>query len=173
MWVNSFTHMSCQSIRLLETIFSSSKTMSAYLQYGKELFAFPGHAIHTPLTGLLSPNPSRIDHPSDILGGRVHDCFPSHLPHFPNWNTSWLNNDNAFQKGGNNPRLLFSMRKRPIECIHKGGGHTRCYLQYIYIYIYIYIFVIITCECLYLFSTGSVNWGGLLFISMSIYIVLN
>ena len=88
-------------------------------------------SCHTPLTGLLSPNPSRIDHPWDILGRRVHDCFPSQLPHFLNWNTSWLNNGNAFQKRGNNPRLLFSMRKRPMECIHKGGGHIRCYLQYI------------------------------------------
>ena len=54
------------------------------------------------------------------------------------------------------------MRKRLIECIHKGSGHTRYDLQYI-------IFVIITCSCLYLFSTKQVNWGGLLFISTSIF----
>ena len=29
--------------------------------------------------------------------------------------------------------------------------------------------MIITCSCLYLFSTKPVNWGGLLFISMSIF----
>ena len=39
MKMKSFTHMSYKSIRLLETILSSSKTIPAYLQYGKELFA--------------------------------------------------------------------------------------------------------------------------------------
>ena len=45
-WMKSFIHMSCKSIRLLETIFSFSKTIPAYLQYGKELFA--SWSCHTP-----------------------------------------------------------------------------------------------------------------------------
>ena len=49
------------------------------------------------------------------------------------------------------------MRKRLIECIHKGCGHIR------------YDFVIITFSCLYLFSTKPPNWGGLIFISLSIF----
>ena len=32
---------------------------------------------------------------------------------------------------GYNPWLVLSMRKRLIQCIHKGGGHTRYKLQYI------------------------------------------
>ena len=51
-----------------------------------------------PLTGLPSPDPSPIDHSWDNLGWWKHDRIPSQLPHFPNWNTSWLNNDNAFHK---------------------------------------------------------------------------
>ena len=34
------------------------------------------------------------------------------------------------QGEGYNPRLLLSMRKSLIECIHKGGGHTKYDLQY-------------------------------------------
>ena len=134
MGMNSITHMSCKSIRLLETIFSFSKTLPAYLQFGKELFAI--WSCHTPLTGLPGPDPSPINHPLYILGRRVHDCIPSQLPHFLNSNTSWLNNGNAFHKGcgrGYNPRLLLSMGKRCIECIHKGEGHTRYDLKYIHL----------------------------------------
>ena len=128
--MKSFTHMSCKFIRLLETIFSSSKTMPAYLQYGKELFA--SWSCHTPLNGLLGPDPSPICHPLDILGWRIHDSIPFQLPHFPNLNSNWLNIDNVFHEGwGYNPRLLLSMRKSLIECIHKGGCHTRYDLQYI------------------------------------------
>ena len=114
MWMKSFTHMSCKSIRLLEIIFSFSKTMSAYLQHGKELFA--SWSCHTPLTDVPGPDPSPIDHPCDILGQRVHDHIPFQLPHLLNLNTSWLNNCNVFHKGvGYNPRLLLSMHKRLIE----------------------------------------------------------
>ena len=65
---------------------------------------------------------------------RVLDGIPSQLPHFPNLNTSWLNNGNVFHNVGGvqaNAGLLLSMRKQLIECIHKGGGHTRYDLQYI------------------------------------------
>ena len=123
MRMKSFTHMSCKCIRLLEKKFSSSKTLLAYLQYGKELLAC--WSCHTPLTGLQGPDLSPIDHPWDIIGQRIHYCFPSQPLHFLNSNTIWLNNGNAFHKGvGYNPRLLSNMRKRRIECIHKGGGHT-------------------------------------------------
>ena len=62
--------------------------------------------------------------------------------------------------GGVQPQASFKHAQSLIERIHKGGGHTRYGLQYINI--------IITCSCLFLFSTKSVNWGGLYFISMSI-----
>ena len=121
--MKSFTHMSCKSIRMLETIFSSSKTLPPYLQYGKELFA--SWSCHTPLTGLQGPDPSSIDHPWDILGRLIQDCIPSQLPHFLNSNTSWLNNGISFHKGvGYNTRLILSIHKKRIEYIHKGGGHT-------------------------------------------------
>ena len=133
MKMNSFTNMFCKFIRLLETIFSSSKTMPAYLRYGKELFA--SWSCHTPLTGLLGPVPSPIGHPWDFLGWWIHDCIPSKLQHFPNSNTRWLINGNVFHEGvGYNPRLLLSMRKSLIECIHERGGHTKYYLQYINVY---------------------------------------
>ena len=121
-------HMSCTFIRLLETIFSSSKTMPAYLQYGKELFA--NLSCHTPLTDLPGPNPFLLGHPLDILVRRDHAHIPSRLPHFPNINSSWLNNGNVFHEGvGYNPWLLLSIRKSFIECIHEGFGHTRYDLQ--------------------------------------------
>ena len=59
----------------LELIFSSSKTMPLYLQYGKELFA--SWPWHTPLTGLPDPNPSPINHPWNIRGCHVQDLYPS------------------------------------------------------------------------------------------------
>ena len=105
MKMKSFIHMSCKFIRLLETIFSSSKTMSAYLQYDKELFA--SWSCHTPLTGLLGPDPSPI-HPLDILSWQIHDGIPFQLPHFPNLNFNWLNIDNVFHEGvGVQPQAPF------------------------------------------------------------------
>ena len=99
-------------------------------QYGKELFA--SWSCHTPLTGLQGPDPSQISHRCDILGRRIHDPIPSQLPNFPDLNTSWLNNDNVFHKGwGVQPQTSFKHAQRLIECIHKGGGHTRYDLQYI------------------------------------------
>ena len=88
LWMKSFTHISCKSIRLLETIFSFSKTMSAYLRYGKELFA--SWSCHTSLTGASGLDPYPIGHPWDILGRWVHGPIPSQLPHFLNLSTSWL-----------------------------------------------------------------------------------
>ena len=121
-------HMSCKFIRLLETIFSSSKTMPAYLQYGKELFA--NLSCHTPSTDPPGPNPFLLGHPLNILVRRVHAHIPSQLPHFPNMNSSWLNNGNVFHEGeGYNPWLLLSIRKSFIECIHEGFGNTRYDLQ--------------------------------------------
>ena len=114
-------------IRMLETIFSFSKTMPAYLQCGKALFA--SWSCLTPLTGISGPDPSPNSRPWDILGQRIHDCTPFQLPHFPNLNTSWLSNGNVFNKGvGYNPRIL-SMYKRLIEYIHKGGGNTKHDIQ--------------------------------------------
>ena len=116
--LQAFTHMSCKFIRLLETKFSSSKILPAYLQYGKELFA--SRSCHTPLTGLPGSGPSPIGYPWDIQGRRIHDCIPSQLPHFPNLNTSWLNNCNASHEGvGVQPQASLSMRKSLIEYIHK------------------------------------------------------
>ena len=128
MLMKSFTHIFCKSIRLLETIFSFSKIMQAYLQYSKELFA--SWYCHTPLTGVPGPDPSPIGHPWDILGQRVHDRIPFQLPYFPNLNTNWLNNGNVFNEGvGYNPRLLLSMHKRIIYNIHK--GYSRYDIKYI------------------------------------------
>ena len=128
MWMKSFTHMSCKSIRLLETSVFFSKTVSAYLQYGKELFA--SCSCHTPLTGVSGPHPYPIGHHGIFY--IAHDPIPSQLLHFPHLNTSWLTNGRVFNKEwGYNPRLLLSMRKRNIESIHKGGGHKRYDLQYI------------------------------------------
>ena len=45
-----------------------------YLQYYKELFA--SWSCHTPLTGLLDPDPSLIDHPWDI---RDLTCIPAFM----------------------------------------------------------------------------------------------
>ena len=103
--INKLYLVSC--IRLLETIFSSSKTMPAYLQYGKELFA--NCLCHTPLTGLLGPDPSPslMGHPWDILDRWIHDRIHTQLPHFPHLNTSWLNDGNVFHEGlGYKPWLL-------------------------------------------------------------------
>ena len=130
MWMKSFTRISCKSIRLLETIFSFSMTMPAYLQYGEELFA--SWPSYTPLTRVPCPDRSPIGHHWAILGQRVHDRIPFQLPHLPNLNTSWLNNGNVFHEGvGYNPRLLLSMHKSLIEYIHRGGGNTRYDIQYI------------------------------------------
>ena len=129
-YMKAFTHMSCKCIKMLETIFTSSKTMPAYLQYGKELFA--NLSCHTPLADLLGPDQSPISHPWDILDRRIHASIHSQLPHFQNLNINWLNNGNVFHEGvGYNPWLLLSMRKSLIEYIHKGGGHPRYDLQYI------------------------------------------
>ena len=141
--MKSFTNMSCKFIRLLETIFSSSKTMPAYLQYGKELFA--SWSCHTPLTGLPGPDPSKIGHPLDILGWLIHDRITSQLTHFPNLTTSWLNNGNVFHEGWVQPQAPFKHAQKPHRMYHKGGGHTN--------YDTIYKFIIITCSCLYLIST--------------------
>ena len=126
----SFTYMSCKPIRLLETIFPSSKSMPAYLQYGNALFA--SWSCHTPLTGLQGPDLSPTNHSCDTLGWWVHDRIPSQLPIIPNLNTNWLNNDNVFHKGvGFSQRLLLSMSKRLIESIHNDGVHRIYGLQYI------------------------------------------
>ena len=116
---------------MLETIFSSSKTMPAYLQYGKELFA--SWSCHTPLIGLPGSDPSPIGHQLDILGWRIHDSIPFQLPHFPNLNSNWLKLTmySTTRGWGYNHKLLLRMRKSLIECIHKGGSHTRYDLQYI------------------------------------------
>ena len=107
MWIKAFTRRPCKSIRLFEPIFSSSKTMPAYLQYGKELFA--SWSCHTPWLACWVPIHLQFDLSLDYLGWLVHDRIPSQLPHFPNWNTSWLNDDNAFHKGrgGVQPRAAF------------------------------------------------------------------
>ena len=118
MWMKDFTHMSCQRIRTFETIFSSSKTMPAYLQYGKEHVC--KLAMSNPLTSLPG---LRSTTPGIIWPGGYIIVFLPKAAKFPDWNTI----DNAFHKGWGwyNQRLLLSMRKRLIECIHKGGGHAR------------------------------------------------
>ena len=130
--MKDFTHMSCLSIRMFETIFSSSKTMQAYLIMAREMFA--SWPCHTQLTSLPGPNPSLIDHPWDNLDWWVHDCIPSQPPHFPDWNT--IGNASHMGWGRYIPRLLLSMRKRLIECILKGCSHTRYELQYITLIFY-------------------------------------
>ena len=58
-----------QSIGLLETIFSLSKTMPPI-----DLFA--SWSCHNPLTGLPDPDPSPIDHLLDIRDQPIHDLNP-------------------------------------------------------------------------------------------------
>ena len=61
-----------------------------------------------PLTCVPGPESSLIGHHWDILGQRVHDHIPFQLQHFPNLNTSWLNNGNVFHKGmGLQPHASF------------------------------------------------------------------
>ena len=139
--MKSFTNMSCKFFRLLETIFSSSKTMPAYLQYGKELFA--SSSCHIILTGLPGPDPSQIGHPWDILGRWIHGRFISRLPHFQNLTTNWLNNGNVFHEGWVQHQAPFKHEEKTHRMHHKGGGHTKYDLQY----------TNLTCSCLYLFST--------------------
>ena len=48
--------------------------------------------------------------------------IPSQLPHYLNWNASWLNNGNAFHREwGTNvyPMLLLSIRKRLTDRMHQ------------------------------------------------------
>ena len=64
-----------QIYQTVENIFSSNKTMPAYLQYAKELFA--SWSFYAPLTNLPGSDPSLIGHPWDILGPPIHDRIPS------------------------------------------------------------------------------------------------
>ena len=130
MWIKSFTHMSCQSFRLFQQ-FSLPERRCQHTRNMARYSLQAGHVI-PPLTGLPGPHPSPMGHPWDILGWWVHVCIPSQLSHFQNLNTSWLNNDNVFHMVvGYKPRLLLSILKMLIECINKGGGHTRYNLRYI------------------------------------------
>ena len=127
-----FTNMCCRSIRLLETIFSSSMTMPPYLQHGKELFA--SWSSHTPLSGLPDPNQYPIDHLWDIWDQRVHDLYPFPASTLPESEHQLVEQWQCIPQGGVYtciPRLLLSMRKRLLKCINKVGGHTRYDLQYI------------------------------------------
>ena len=59
------------------------------------------------------------------------------------------------------PKASFEHAQRLIECIYKGGGHTRYELQYITLYHSMFMSASILYKDVYL--------GGLLFTSMSIY----
>ena len=140
--MKSFTHMSCKFIRLLETIFIFSKTIPAYLQYGKELFA--GWSHHTHLTGLPRPDPSPIGRPWDILGRWLHDRIPSQLPHFLISNSSWLNNGNVFHKGlGAQPQTSLEQAQKPHR-MHSLRWRSykiwlaiyKCILLHVHVFIY-------------------------------------
>ena len=56
-------------------------------------------AMSYSLTSLPDPTPSLIDHPWDNLDWWVHDRIPSQPPHFPDWNTSLLNNKQYIPQG--------------------------------------------------------------------------
>ena len=76
MWMNAFIHMSCQFIRLFETIFSSRKTISTYLQYDKKLFE--SCSCHTPLLAFRVLIHLRSTTPRIIWGcGFMIVSFPS------------------------------------------------------------------------------------------------
>ena len=131
MWMKAFMHMSCQSIRMFETIFSSSKTMPAYLQFCKELFAsWPRHTLWPASQvsiHIWSTTPWII-----WTGGYMIVSLPSrHISQIGTLASGTIGN--AFYKGwgGYNPRLLFSMRQMLKEYIFKSGSHTRYELQYI------------------------------------------
>ena len=161
--------MSCQSTRLLETNFSSSKRLPPYLQYDKELFA--SWLCHTLLTGLQNPHTFPIDHHWDIRNLRFHDLYSFPAATLPKRNASWLNSGNAFHRGWGYKYihgLLLSVRKMLIECIDKDGGHTND-LKYINFKICNHNMFMST---LYFFSTKQLNWGVLLFISMIIVTML-
>ena len=128
--MKSFTHMSCKRIKTFGNNFLCQQDKDSIPAIWQGTVC--RLVMSYPLTGLLGPNPSLIGHPWEILGRRIHDGIPSQLSHFLYLNTSWLNNGNAFQEGvGCNPRLLLSMSKSIIECIQKGGVHTRYDFQYI------------------------------------------
>ena len=76
MWTKSFTHMYCQSIGLLETIFSFSKTMPLYLQYGNELIVIPPRLAFRFLIHLQSTTTGIVEI------SRHMTCITSQLPHY-------------------------------------------------------------------------------------------
>ena len=130
MWIKSFIRMSCQYIRLLATIFSASRTMPPYLQYGKELFAswscqhsWLAIRIHIYLQSTTSGN---------FVTGGYMTCIPIQLPYYPTLNASWLNKSKAFHRGIQLYNQASSKHaNRLTECINKSCGHTRYDLQYI------------------------------------------
>ena len=132
MWVNSFTHMSCQSVGLLETIFPSSKKIPPYLQYVKELFAC--WSCHTPLTGLLDTDPSPIDTPLEYLTPvwtwllSLPSCHITRIWTPAGWRMAMHSTGGRGWGGVRMYTQAYSKNyKRIIECINKCDGHTRYY----------------------------------------------
>ena len=127
--MKSFSNMSCQSTRLLETILFQDTCNIWQGTICKLVMSYPILAFKILILFHLTT-------PGIFETGMYMTCILFQLPHHPNWDASWLNNGNTFHREGGGykciPRLLLSMRKRLIECINKGGGHERRYdLQYI------------------------------------------
>ena len=159
MWMKSFTHMSCQCIGLLELIFSSSKTMPLYLQYGRELFA--SWPWHTPLTGLPDPNPSPINHPWNIRDHHVQDLYPSPAATLPELDHKLVSQWQCIPQEGGGVQMYTQAFSKHAQKGHRVGSQWwRSYK----IRLTIYKFVIITGSCLDLFSTKQAFKRALLFL---------
>ena len=125
--MKSFTHMFFQSIRLLDTIFSSSKTKPhTYNMLRNCLQA--GHVIFPCLFFRIPTHVQPITLVIFETGGHM-TCVSSQLPHIPNMIASWSNNVNAFHREGV-PRLLLRMHIVLVEYVNEGLGHTSYDLQY-------------------------------------------
>ena len=88
----TFTHMPCQSIRLLEKKISSSKTMPRTCNMAR-------NCIPPWLTFCISIH-FQSTSPLIFETGGYMTCIPSKQPHYPNGNTSWLNNGSVIHKKG-------------------------------------------------------------------------
>ena len=130
MWMKSLARMSCRSIKLLETLISSIKTMPDPIPAIWQL------TVCKPV--MFTPDPLIYpqSNTSVIFWASAYvTSIPSQLPHYPNLNAGWLNNGKALHREIH----VLSMCNRLTE----GGGHTRYWLTKN---------VTITCSCPYLFA---------------------
>ena len=139
-----FIRMSYWFIRLLETIFYSSKSMPHPLS-AIRLGTVCKLVMSTLEAGHPDPLIYTIKHLWDILGrGMSLVSLPSCHITLSSWNASLLNNGKA---------ILRKMHSKLKECILKGSGSPNKILTY-------NTSVIIICSCLYLYfqQSGEMGW---------------